>query len=184
MRPAWLAVRCPYSRARAASVSAKVDSHTTMSAPSASSKAASHSRVSMMNANRWPGLGSLTWSSVTRRSGLHTERGGPHHQPCFGWAFPQVHRVAEHRRMPQPGEYLLVLSRIAGLHRVRYPIQGHPREHARQAQAVISVEMRDADPGDPARRDPGEQHLPLCPLTRVEQQSLVIPQQQVTIVVA
>jgi hypothetical protein len=86
--------------------------------------------------------------------------------------------------MPQPREYLLVLRRVAGLYRVRYPVQGHPCEHAWQAQAVISVEMRDADPGDPACRDPGEQHLPLCPLARVEQQSLVIPQQQVAVVVA
>ena len=86
--------------------------------------------------------------------------------------------------MPQPREYLPVLRRVAGLHCVRHPVQGHPREHARQAQAVIPVEMRDADAGDPAGRDPGEQHLPLCPLARVEQQPLVIPQQQVTVVVA
>ena len=34
----------------------KVDSQTSMSAPSARARAASHIRVSMMNANRWPGL--------------------------------------------------------------------------------------------------------------------------------
>ena len=67
MRPAWLAVRCPYSRASDASVSANVDSQTSMSAWSASANAASHSRVSMMNAKRWPRLGSLTSSRVTGR---------------------------------------------------------------------------------------------------------------------
>ena len=67
MRPAWLAVRCPYSWASAASVSANVDSQTSMSAWSASANAASHSRVSMMNAKRWPRLGSLTSSRATAR---------------------------------------------------------------------------------------------------------------------
>jgi hypothetical protein len=67
---------------------------------------------------------------------------------------------------------------------VRDPIQGHPRENAGQAQAVIPVEMGDTDAGDPGRGDPGEQHPPLCPLTRVKQQSLAIPKQQVAVVVA
>ena len=75
------------------------------------------------------------------------------------------------------------LRRITGLHRVRHPVQRHPLQHARQAQAVIPVEMRDADTGDLAGGDPGEQHLPLGALTRVKQQPLAIPPQQVPIVV-
>jgi len=122
---------------------------------------------------------------MRQRPGLHVERGGPQHRARgLGWPFPQAHHVAVQRRMAQPAEYLLVLRRVAGIHRVRDPVQGHPREHAWQAEAVIPVEMRDADAGDPARRDPGKQHLPLCPLARVEQQPLAIPQQHVAVVVA
>ena len=43
--------------------------------------------------------------------------------------------------------------------------------------------MSDKDPGDPVRGDPGEQHLPLRPLPWVEQQPLLIPQQQVAVVI-
>ena len=41
--------------------------------------------------------------------------------------------------MPQPGEYFLALCRVAGVYRVPYLVQGHPGEHAGQAEAVISV---------------------------------------------
>ena len=53
-------------RARATSASAKVDSHTSMSAPSASSNAALYSRVSMTAPRPAGRLGSLTCSTVTR----------------------------------------------------------------------------------------------------------------------
>jgi len=85
--------------------------------------------------------------------------------------------------MPEPREHLLVLRRVAGFDQVRHPVQGHPLQHARQAKAVIPVEMGDADPGDLAHRDPGEDHLPLGALTRVEQQPLAVPAQQVAVVV-
>ena len=234
MRPACPAVRCPYSRASAASVSANVDSQTTMSARSASANAASHSRVSMMNANRWPGLGSLTCSTVTSRpsrarrprrcrrptsgpampsaasfSGSIRRPSGsvrryptvgtlcdsflasrrelrcPGHRPvAVDRPLAQADRLAEQGRVPQPGEDLPVVRRVAGLHDVADPVQGHPLQHARQAQAVITVEVGDADAGDLARRDPGEQHLPLGSLARVEQQALAVPAQQVAVVAA
>jgi len=73
---------------------------------------------------------------------------------------PQVHHVMEQGRMPQPREHLPVLRRVAGIDRVRHPVQRHPLQHTRQAKAVIAMEMGDADPADLARRDPGEDHLP------------------------
>ena len=63
------------------------------------------------------------------------------------------------------------------------PVQRHPLQHPGQAEAVIPVEMGDADPGDLGRCDPGEQHLPLRSLTRVEQQSFAAPAQQIAVVV-
>src|SRR4029079_476569 len=44
--------------------------------------------------------------------------------------------------------------------------------------------MGDADAGDLTRGDPGEQHLPLRSLTRVEQQALVVPAQEIAVVIA
>src|SRR6185437_15407262 len=49
---------------------------------------------------------------------------------------------------------------------------------------MIAVEVGDADPGDLVRGDAGEQHLPLRALARVEQQPLVVPAQEVPVVIA
>ena len=123
--------------------------------------------------------------AVRQRLGLHAERGCLEHRAAaVDRPFPQVHHVMEQGRMPEPREHLPVLRRVAGVDHVRHPVQGHPLQHARQAKAVIPVEMGDADPGDLAHRDPGEDHLPLGALTRVEQQPLAVPAQQVAIVVA
>ena len=67
--------------------------------------------------------------------------------PSLDRPFGQVQHVAEQRRVPQPPENVLALRRVAHLHRVPYPVQRHPREHARQAQAVIPVKVGDADAG-------------------------------------
>ena len=98
--------------------------------------------------------------------------------------FAQVQHVPEQRRVAQPAEHLPAARRIAHLDRVRHPVQRHPRQHARQAEAMIAVQVGDADAGDLAGRDPGEQHLPLGSLARVEQQALVVPAQEVAVVIA
>ena len=100
------------------------------------------------------------------------------------WPLAQIHHVAGERRVPQPGEYFPVFRRVQGVDWVLDPIQGHPREDPGQAQAVIAVEVGDADAGDLGGSDPGEQHLPLGPLAWVKQPSLAIPPQQVAVVVA
>ena len=60
---------------------------------------------------------------------------------------------------------------------MRHPVEGQPLQHAGQAEAVVAVEVAEADPGDLAGPHPGQQHLPLGALTRVEQQPFVVPPQ-------
>ena len=75
----------------------------------------------------------------------------------------QVQHVTEQRHVAQPLERLPAARRIAHLHQVRHAVQRHPRQHARQAEAVIAVQVGDADSGDLAGSDPGEQHLHSVP---------------------
>jgi hypothetical protein len=122
--------------------------------------------------------------AVRQRARFQPERGRAEHRAGhLHRPFPQVQHVAEQRGPPEPGEDLLAVRRVAGLDQVRHLVQRHPLQHAGQAQAVIPVKVRDADVGDLARADPGEQHLPLGSLARVEQDPLAIPAQQVPIVV-
>ncbi len=97
--------------------------------------------------------------------------------------FQQGDRLAVEGRVPQPREYFGALRRVANLDRVSHLVERHPLEHARQAEAVVSVEMGDADAADLARRHAGELHLALRALARVEQQALGIPPEQIAIVV-
>jgi hypothetical protein len=92
--------------------------------------------------------------------------------------------VVEQRNVPHAVEEVHAGSRVGDLDRIRDLVQGHPLQDAGQAQAVIAVEVGDADPGDLVRGDAGEQHLALGPLARVEQQSLVVPAQEVPVVIA
>ena len=99
-------------------------------------------------------------------------------------SFAQLQPVAEQGRVPEPPEHLLAFRRITDLHDVRDLVQRHPLQHPRQAETVVPVKVGDADAGDLAGRDPGEQHLPLGSLARVEQQALVVPAQEVPVVIA
>jgi hypothetical protein len=64
---------------------------------------------------------------------------------------------------------------------MRYVVQRQPLHDPRYAEAVVTVEVRDAQPGDRTDRDPGVQHLPLGSLTRIEQETLVVPAQEVPV---
>jgi hypothetical protein len=122
---------------------------------------------------------------VGQRAGLQAEGGAIGYRAIAAHRpLAQRERVMEQRRVPQAREELLVLPRVIRVHLVRHPVQGHPREHTRQAKTVIAVEVGETDPGDLARRHAGEQHLPLRTLPGVEQQSLVVPAQEVTVVIA
>src|SRR5207244_7182232 len=54
----------------------------------------------------------------------------------------------------------------------------------RVPQAVVAVEVAQADPGHVGGADTGLQHLPLGALTRVEQQALTVPAQEVSVMSA
>ena len=84
----------------------------------------------------------------------------------------------------QPAEVLLPLGRVMAHDLMGYPVEGEPLQHTRQAQAVVTVEVRDADMRDFAGLDPGQQHLTLGSLAGVEQQPGAVPPQQIAIVVA
>jgi len=49
---------------------------------------------------------------------------------------------------------------------------------------VVTVNMRQADPRDPAGRNAGVDHLPLGALAGIEEQALTVPKKQVTVVIA
>ncbi len=92
--------------------------------------------------------------------------------------------VLVQRRIAQPLEDLAVLGRVMGLDLVRHLVERQPLEYAGQAEAVVAVEMSDADAADLARRDAGELHLALRSLARIEQDSVGFPPEQVAVVVA
>jgi len=54
---------------------------------------------------------------------------------------------------------------------------------AGQAEAVVAVEVRDADLRDLGHGALGIDHLPLCSFTRIEQEPVLVPPQQVAVVV-
>ena len=83
--------------------------------------------------------------------------------------------------MPQPGEILPAGTREVRVDRMWHLVQGQPLHDTRYAEAVIAVEMGEADPGDVGGAHPRQQHLALRPLTGVEQQTFAVPAQQVAV---
>jgi hypothetical protein len=67
---------------------------------------------------------------------------------------------------------------------VGHPVPGDALDHAGHAEAVVAVEVGDAQPVDAVHRHPGVQHLPLGPLAGIEQETGPVPAQQVPVVVA
>ncbi len=74
-------------------------------------------------------------------------------------------------------------GRVVQVHRVLHPVQGHPGQDPGQTVAVVTVDVGQADAGDPAGRDPRMDHLPLGALAGIEQQTLTLPRQQVAVLV-
>jgi len=80
-----------------------------------------------------------------------------------------------HRLLPRCGE--VQVDRVAHL------VEPQPREHPGEAEAVVPVEVGEADAGDLVRGDTGEEHLPLGALARIEEDALPVPEQYVAVVV-
>ena len=58
---------------------------------------------------------------------------------------------------------------------VRDLVEVDALDHTGEAEGVVAVEVRDADPVQVVRRDPGPQHLPLRALAGVEEDALAVP---------
>jgi hypothetical protein len=121
---------------------------------------------------------------VSRRA-FHPEAG------CFGYraiasngSFTQAGGIPENGGVPEPRECLPAVGRVAGLDNMRDLVERQPLDHARQAKAVVSVEMRQADAGDLARLHAREEHLSLRAFSRIEEQPLAVPPQQIAVLVA
>src|SRR5947207_15592587 len=67
---------------------------------------------------------------------------------------------------------------------VAYAVERGALHHARQTEAVVTVEVRDADTRDLGRARTGEQHLALRAFTGIKQRAASVPTKQVAIVVA
>src|SRR5205823_10343961 len=59
----------------------------------------------------------------------------------------QLRRLVERARVAQPVEVPATGGRVVGVHRMRYPVQGQPLHHPGYPQAVVAVEVAQADPG-------------------------------------
>ena len=70
------------------------------------------------------------------------------------------------------------------MHGMLHVVERQPLHDTRYAEAVVAVEVGDAEPGDRGRRHPGVQHLPLRALPRIEEEALGIPAQEVAVLVA
>src|SRR5690625_4498979 len=69
------------------------------------------------------------------------------------------------------------------VHGVVHSVQHHSRQHPGQAEAMVAVHMGEADAVDLMGGDPGMNHLPLRALPGIEEVSLPVPAQDVTVVV-
>jgi hypothetical protein len=86
--------------------------------------------------------------------------------------------------VPEPVVVLAATGREVRDHRVRHPVERDPLHDAGQAEAVVTVEVGDADPGQAAHRDAGDHQLALGALAGIEEDRLGVPAQQVTVLVA
>ncbi len=84
----------------------------------------------------------------------------------------------------QPIEVLLTAGRVVDRHGDPTLIECPAHEHSGQAEAMIAVEVRDADPRDRCGGDVREHELALRALARVEQHTFTVPAQEVPVVVA
>src|SRR5207302_9042114 len=81
-------------------------------------------------------------------------------------------------------DHVLTGRGIVQVDRMRHAIQGHARKYSGQPEAVVAVDMRDADARDLAGRGTCLDHLPLGGFSRVEEQALAIPMEHISVMVA
>ena len=78
--------------------------------------------------------------------------------------------------MPQPLEVDLPAARVDDLDGVRHAVERQPLDDARQADAVVAVEVGQDDVRDLGGGDAGVGHLPLRALAGVEEDAQLVPE--------
>ena len=68
--------------------------------------------------------------------------------------------------------------------RMGHFIQIEAKEHGAEPQAMVSMEMADEDAGDAGRWEVGKDELSLRPFARIEEQSLSVPAQEISALIA
>src|SRR5205807_334289 len=97
---------------------------------------------------------------------------------------PDVDGVVVEGAAPEPVVELLAGGRVPDVDRMGHPVEGQALEDAGEAEAMVAVEVGDADAGDGRRRHAGQEQLALGALAGVEQHSFGVPAQEVAVVVA
>jgi len=86
-----------------------------------------------------------------------------------------VDMLVEYGRVQEPVDVDLATRRVQDLDSMGHPVKGQALYNAGETQAVVSVEMGDADAAEGPGRHAGQQELALGALARIEQDPFVIP---------
>jgi len=109
---------------------------------------------------------------------------GVHQAGPFDWSLAHVDVFVEHRRVQEPVDVDLAARGVQDLDGAVHPVERQALDDTGEAQAMVAVEVRDADAFEAPRRHAGEQQLALGTLARIKEDAVSVPTQQVAIVVA
>jgi hypothetical protein len=116
---------------------------------------------------------------VVERRGVQLEPGPGVDEAVMGdGVLPDLDRHVGGAGSAQAIDVLLAGGGEVEVDRVLGTVEREPLEHAGQTEAVVAVEVGDADAGDRARRDPGQGELTLGALAGIEKDPLVVPAQE------
>ena len=125
---------------------------------------------------------------MVQGSGMQDETGQPQYlgrlSPDLDRQQTQVGPIVVDAGGAQTIDILLAAGRIDEGHRMGHLIQADPLKDPGQPQAVIAMEMGQADDLNAMRRDAGESHLPLGALTGIEENTGGAPAQKTAALVA
>lgn len=91
--------------------------------------------------------------------------------------------VVANRGVPQPLQVHLPRGRVVQVHDVSNLIGTETHQNPGQTKAVIPMKMGEADLGDHRRGEAGKSELALGAFPRIKQDAVLIPSQEVAIVV-
>jgi hypothetical protein len=97
------------------------------------------------------------------------------------WVQPHVRAWGGERH--ERADHVVPGGGIVQMDRVRHTVEGQAGQDPGQAEAVIAVDMREADARDLGRRHAGMDHLPLGAFARIKEHALAVPKQQIAVMV-